>query len=761
MKEKILHNLLYEIVERIIRFILHLEEIEAQFYNDRSKHEVMAELIDNYKKVLYDLLNTTIIKYSNDIHTTEKYSILFKALIEIMEMVNKLHIEYLSILPRPIEPVELLRFVRVIHNQILQLTDPSKKKKISISLNEEIGETVNNDYLSEYKKRMKEIVNTILKNEIPNEKDLSIIDSKQHNQHERLHITIPRIDGSNTFRWPSLIHEVCRSLIKEIKFEKGDIEKDFLDHIGDERKNAFQDFFNVKDPETNISKLTYWLQECWCDLFSCILIGPSFYFSQYILFLNVKYKTETTHPPHLFRLALMESIIQHRFPELHKVILEKNYIPECDELLESQTLLLDDGPRNTFKERSILISIYVSFNNYFLSHFLTKMRGDDITLSGDNQEINGKLNTLINKYVRIHPSVIDFLLQRLNQGLPIPSVKTRNINNKYEELPAYVQEIFLTSWLSRHDSLMPGVLKEIDGIIKGKNEIYQKSTLSQNIEFYQNIKKMIVRHDQAVLKSIQVSEWFDFLIEKKCRPEKITIFNTKVHSRNKLKRKTSGIYVDSEIEKLIIQDELKIIPIIMYKDQESKSKITSQIGTTSVDIRLGTSFQIFYPDQYGLIDYTAGNEFQNFVPVSTRINLDFVEGITIIPGQFLLGHSMEYIKLPDYICGNLEGRSSFARWGIEIHMTASYIDPGFEGALTFEIYNAGNAAVKLYPGMRVGQIRFERNKIPKETYSKKHTVKYKGLLEHDISRQNKDFEVELIRKYNLQKQGQKDKDHYI
>lgn len=54
-----------------------------------------------------------------------------------------------------------------------------------------------------------------------------------------------------------------------------------------------------------------------------------------------------------------------------------------------------------------------------------------------------------------------------------------------------------------------------------------------------------------------------------------------------------------------------------------------------------------------------------------------------MPGQFLLGHSMEYVKLPDYICGNLDGRSSFARLGIEIHMTAGFIDPGFERVITF------------------------------------------------------------------------------
>jgi dCTP deaminase len=113
---------------------------------------------------------------------------------------------------------------------------------------------------------------------------------------------------------------------------------------------------------------------------------------------------------------------------------------------------------------------------------------------------------------------------------------------------------------------------------------------------------------------------------------------------------------------------------------------------------------------------------------------------------------LEYIKLPDTLCGTLEGRSSFARLGIEIHMTAGFIDPGFEGVITFEIYNAGPTTVKLYPGMRIGQLRFERNSEPREKYSDRHSVKYKGLLEHDLSRQSKDFEVELIKEFNKKKE---------
>lgn len=173
------------------------------------------------------------------------------------------------------------------------------------------------------------------------------------------------------------------------------------------------------------------------------------------------------------------------------------------------------------------------------------------------------------------------------------------------------------------------------------------------------------------------------------------------------------------------------------------------MGTTSLDVRLGACFQMFYPNQYGIIDFTENEKKHR--EISKRINLDFLEGITITPGQFLLAHSLEYIKLPNDISGSLDGRSSFARLGLEIHMTAGFIDPGFEGVITFEIYNAGASAIKLYPGLRIGQLRLERNSTPQKIYKDRHTVKYKGLLEHYTSKQSSDVEIDKIKKYKSSK----------
>ena len=110
----------------------------------------------------------------------------------------------------------------------------------------------------------------------------------------------------------------------------------------------------------------------------------------------------------------------------------------------------------------------------------------------------------------------------------------------------------------------------------------------------------------------------------------------------------------------------------------------------------------------------------------------------------MLGHSMEYICLPPSVAAQVEGRSSFARLGIEVHMTAGFVDPGFQGVLTFEIYNAGPNPVRLYPGIRIGQLRFFKGSLPAKPYNRNPAAKYRGLLQHHNSLQFQDYEIELL-----------------
>ncbi|MBN3037211.1 MAG: dCTP deaminase, partial [Candidatus Diapherotrites archaeon] len=94
------------------------------------------------------------------------------------------------------------------------------------------------------------------------------------------------------------------------------------------------------------------------------------------------------------------------------------------------------------------------------------------------------------------------------------------------------------------------------------------------------------------------------------------------------------------------------------------------------------------------------------------------------PGEFVLGSTMEYVRIPSHISARLDGRSSLGRVGIVIHSTAGTVEPGFEGRLTLEIANVGKLPVALYPGMRVCQISFYELKTPCERPKNRRESKY-------------------------------------
>lgn len=704
--------LLYEVIERIVRFDIHLEEIKNQFY---LGNENKLALIDDFKKELMYLFAVVISQDNEDFCSRCK---------EVITCINELHSRYLSIFPRPSEPVELTRFERVIKKQIVCLRR-KQELKVSIATNENLGENANADPLDLYKHNFKPKIVLRFPRKV-----------KPNNDQDLITVTIPRIDAPNTFRWPSLIHEMCHPLLDNISFNNGDIKSDFLSFIskGDEQ-SIFDSFFYkpIDNSSNECPHLENWLSECYCDLLACLLIGPSFYFSQFTVFLmNYDQTSIITHPPHQLRLSIIESFLERRYKDIYKDLLFGPIMKECNDLLErvqSNNKYRFDGD---FK---ILNEIFTSFREYFLSVFFEN--GD---LKGDTS-ISKQIKTIIKRYVSIQSDTISTLSERLKQGLPIPSIRTLDSKGNYKEIPTYVQEILLSSWLAKLSHANGGIDDDNNGLI----DVFRRNlSVFEEKEYdslYIKLKRNIVRHDQAVLKSIQVSEWFDFFIREKRRPSKINILSN--GSKTDEEYSIRGLLVDKEIKSLIRNDEIKIIPF-MYMDERINGKEQKQIGTTSVDIRLGSSFQLFTPNQYEIVDFTRKESGYN--NSSKRIDLDFLESIVIAPGQFMLGHSMEYIKLPNTICGNLEGRSSFARLGIEIHMTAGFIDPGFEGVITFEIYNSGPSAVRLFPGMRIGQLRFESNSHPTCPYSK-HDVKYKGLLEHNLSLQSKDIEVALISDY--------------
>jgi dCTP deaminase len=103
------------------------------------------------------------------------------------------------------------------------------------------------------------------------------------------------------------------------------------------------------------------------------------------------------------------------------------------------------------------------------------------------------------------------------------------------------------------------------------------------------------------------------------------------------------------------------------------------------------------------------------------------------------------VKIPLDLAARLEGRSTWGRLGLQIHATAGFVDPGFRGALTFELSNVSNIPLPLYPGVRISQICFFLSTTTHLPYGKKRFTKYSGKTTTASSAFFKDPEYSRIR----------------
>ena len=125
------------------------------------------------------------------------------------------------------------------------------------------------------------------------------------------------------------------------------------------------------------------------------------------------------------------------------------------------------------------------------------------------------------------------------------------------------------------------------------------------------------------------------------------------------------------------------------------------IQPSSVDLHLGSTFQVFHNSRYPYIDPSREQDGLT-EPVESSSETPFV----LHPGEFVLGTTIERIVLPEDLVARLEGKSSLGRLGLLINSTAGYVDPGWEGRLTLELSNVANLPIVLMPGMAIGQISF-------------------------------------------------------
>lgn len=127
------------------------------------------------------------------------------------------------------------------------------------------------------------------------------------------------------------------------------------------------------------------------------------------------------------------------------------------------------------------------------------------------------------------------------------------------------------------------------------------------------------------------------------------------------------------------------------------------VQPSSVDLRLDRSFRVFRNHTLGHIDVK-----RDLSDLTTLLEADEDDPFILHPGEFVLGCTLEWVGVPPDLVARLEGKSSLGRLGLLIHSTAGFVDPGFQGQLTLELFNVAKLPITLYPGMRIGQLSFQR-----------------------------------------------------
>ncbi|QYJ80240.1 dCTP deaminase [Shewanella acanthi] len=166
------------------------------------------------------------------------------------------------------------------------------------------------------------------------------------------------------------------------------------------------------------------------------------------------------------------------------------------------------------------------------------------------------------------------------------------------------------------------------------------------------------------------------------------------------------------------------------------------ISGVSIDVRLGGQFRVFKDHTAPYIDLSGPSvEVQAALDrvMSEIIEIPEGEAFFLHPGELALAVTFESVTLPADIVGWLDGRSSLARLGLMVHVTAHRIDPGWQGKIVLEFYNSGKLPLALRPGMTIGALNFERLSGPvSRPYNTRKNAKYKDQQEAVASRISQD-----------------------
>jgi len=351
--------LLFEVLERLATFSIHLKETDLRFFPPRSPKSAEKNFIDSFNECLSKLLQcATIVEPDASVEKRQKK---LEQLRDLILHVRDLHRFHLGHLPRPPEPPELKRFGRILSHHAVRLQ--TAESDITVYLGEEASETTfAGDPLLEFKL---DKLNKFIKknNETLEDHNIGLFPEPK-SESLGYHLTVPRIDATNPCRWPTLVHEVGHRILNKSFFKHDDIKTDFEEYMSINK---------VSLPESggHNFELKHWLTECWCDLFGAIVIGPSFWFAQWSSFLfnsdENAFKCSISHPPILFRLHLIYKVLNHRFSSALSSTFKRT-VSKARRLIEEFDINSPEGFTQNYFARNLVLL----FQDYFVNHFFTE-----------------------------------------------------------------------------------------------------------------------------------------------------------------------------------------------------------------------------------------------------------------------------------------------------------------------------------------------------------------------------------------------------
>lgn len=440
----------------------------------------------------------------------------------------------------------------------------------------------------------------------------------------------------------------------------------------------FVDRYTSEITEPLADMITYWAREIFADLLSIRLMGPAVLFPfldfVYPVSLGLDTINDLWYPPLRVRLKIMLAAYDmwsdknaNWMDSLPKHI--KNGFD--DEITYMKGLI--KSPR----EEVVFLNKIPSDNQGFYKIFykiLEKMT-------------DAFVNTLLPK--------IDYIVAKNSSLFITPSDLSLFLKDAIEDL----ENKLPPNVTSFEDGKLFALLLNAGWLVwldKRKNNKSKKlDKYDYGIEDFNNINLLLIK----AIENLESNRWFN---DRKSYGE--------LNLKDGIRKKTSldglnhqidnspgsGVLSREEIKTYIQKKKIRIVPFL---DEET------QIGSCSLDIRLGNEFIIARTSLLSKIDPADFDLNVDRIQLQSKIYIPFGKPFVLHPGQFVLGSTLEYFKLPNDIMGLLIGRSSWGRLGLAI-ATPNKINPGFAGSLTLQISNLGNIPIQLYPCARLGQIIF-------------------------------------------------------